>query len=78
MKHFQQIVLFISLPIKATSILWKNYKIRIKKCTNAKLLSELPFFEKPKKAKIKQLSIKKLLSEQPFYKQPIKKLCIKN
>ena len=37
------------------------------------LLSELPFFEKPKKAKIKQLSIKKLLSEQPFYKQPIKK-----
>ena len=45
--------------------------------TNAKLLSELPFFQKPIKAKIKQLSTKKLLSEQPFYKQPIKKPYIK-
>ena len=41
------------------------------------MLSEVPFFEKLKKAKIKQLSIKKLLSEQPFYKQPIKKPRIK-
>ena len=53
----------------------KTIKSRIKKFTNAKLLSELAFFEKP--IKIKQLHIKKLLSEQPFYKQPIKKLCIK-
>ena len=36
----------------------KTIKSRIKKYTNAKLLSELPFFEKPIKAKIKQLSIK--------------------
>ena len=50
-------------------------KPRIKKFTNAKLLSfsGLPIFEKRIKAKIKQLSIKKLLSEQPFYNQPIKK-----
>ena len=41
------------------------------------MLSELPFFEKLKKAKIKQLTTKKLLQEQPFYKQPIKKPCIK-
>ena len=41
--------------------------------TNAKLLSELLFFEKPKKTKIKQLTINKLPQEQPFYKQPIKK-----
>ena len=30
----------------------KSIKPRIKRFTNAKLLSELPFFEKPKKAKI--------------------------
>ena len=52
-------------------------KARVKKFTNAKLLSELPFFEKPIKAKIKQLSTKELLSKQPFYKQPIKKLRVK-
>ena len=40
-------------------------------------MSELPFFEKPKKAKIKQLTTKKLLQEQPFYKQPLKKTRIK-
>ena len=51
----------------------KTIRSRIKKFTNAKLLSELPLFEKLKKAKIKQLSTKKLLSEQPFYKQSIKK-----
>ena len=50
----------------------KTIKSKIKKFTNAKLLSELPI-----KAKIKQLSIKKLLNEQPFYKQPIKKPGIK-
>ena len=55
----------------------KTIKPRIKKYTNAKLLSELPFFEKPKKVKIKQLTTKKLLQEQPFYKQPIKKPRIK-
>ena len=48
-------------------------KPRIKEFTIAKLLSELPFFEKPIRTKIKQLSTKKLLSKQPFYKQPIKK-----
>ena len=32
----------------------KTIKPRIKKFTNSKLLSGLPFFEKPKKAKIKQ------------------------
>ena len=52
-------------------------KPKIKKVTNAKLLSELPFFEKPKKAKIKQLTTKKLLQEQPFYKQPIKNHVLK-
>ena len=50
----------------------KTIKPRIKEITNAKLLSEWPFFEKPIKDKIK-LSIKNLLSKQPFYKQPIKK-----
>ena len=43
----------------------KNIKSRVKKFTNAKLLSELPLFRKPIKAK--------LLSEHPFYKQPIRK-----
>ena len=57
----------------------KAIKPRIKKFTNAKLLSfsELLIFEKRIKAKIKQLSIKTLLSEQPFYNQPIKKSRIK-
>ena len=35
----------------------KTVKPWIKTFTHAKLLSELPFFEKPIKAKIKQLSI---------------------
>ena len=55
----------------------KTIKPRIKEFTNAKLLSELPFFEKPIKAKIKQLTTKELLSKQLFYKQPIKKPCVK-
>ena len=55
----------------------KTIKPKIKKFTNTKLLSELPFFEKPVKAKIKQLTTKKLLQEQPFYKQSIKKPHIK-
>ena len=41
-------------------------KPRVREFTNAKLSSELPFFEKPIKAKIKQLTTKKLLQEQPF------------
>ena len=45
----------------------------MKEFTIAKLLSELPFFEKPIKAKIKQLTTKKLLQEQPFYKQSVSK-----
>ena len=55
-------------------------KPRIKKITNAKLWSDLPFFGKPKKAKNKQLNktTKKLLQEQPFYKQPIKNRILKN
>ena len=44
---------------------------------NAKLLSELPFFEKSIKATIKQLSTKKLLQKQPFYKQSTKKTILK-
>ena len=56
----------------------KTIKPRIKEFTNAKLLSQLPFFEKSIKAKIKQLTTKKLLQEQPFYKQPIEKPLIKN
>ena len=56
----------------------KTIKPRIKEFTNAKLLSQLPFFEKSIKAKIKQLTTKKLLQEEPFYKQPIKKPRIKN
>ena len=42
------------------------------------LLSDLPFFVKPKKAKIKQLTTTKLLQEQPFYKQPIKNHVLKS
>ena len=49
----------------------------MKEFTNAKLLSELQFFEKPIKAKIKQLTTKKLLQEQPFYKQSIKNITLK-
>ena len=56
----------------------KTIKFRIKKFTNAKLLSEVTCFEILKKAKIKQLSIKKLLSEKPFYVQPIKNHVLKN
>ena len=53
-------------------------KPRIKEFTSDKLLSELPFFEKPRKAKIKQLTTNKLLQEQTFYKQPIKNHALKN
>ena len=48
-------------------------KQRSIKFTNAKLLSELQFFEKPIIAKIKQWTTKKLLPEQHVYKQSIKK-----
>ena len=58
--------------------LWKQLpfygetiKLRIKKLTNSKYLSELSIFEKPIKAKIKQLTTMKLLQGQPFYKQAI-------
>ena len=44
---------------------------RIKKFTNAKLLSELTNFEKSIKGEIKQLTTKKLLQEQPLYKESI-------
>ena len=43
--------------IKSLKQRGKTIKPRVKEFTNAKLLSELPFFEKPIKAKIKQLSI---------------------
>ena len=36
----------------------KTMEPKIKVFTNAKLLSELPFFKKPIKAKIKQLGLK--------------------
>ena len=48
----------------------KTIKPRIKKFTNAKLLSELLFFEKPKKAKIKQLTTKKLHKNNHFTNRP--------
>ena len=53
-------------------------KPRIKEFTSDKLLSELPFSEKPRKAKIKQITTNKLLPEQAFYKQPIKNHALKN
>ena len=56
----------------------KTIKQRIKKFTNTKWLSELPFLKKPKKAKIKQLTTKKLLQEQLFYKQSIKNHALKD
>ena len=65
----------MALHIKVTPILWENYKT--KNFTNAKLLSELSFFERSIKGKIKQLSTKKLLQEQPFCKQSIKEPRIK-
>ena len=68
----------INLLLKQLPFYGKTVKPRIKKITDAKLLSVLPFFEKPVKAKMKQLSIKKLLSEKSFYKQPIKKHALKN
>ena len=43
--------------IKSLKQRGKTIKPRVKEFTNAKLLSELPFFEKLIKAKIKQLSI---------------------
>ena len=39
--------------LKQLPVYWRTKKPRIKEFTNAKLLSELPFFEKPIKAKIK-------------------------
>ena len=45
----------------------------MKELTNAKLLSELPFFKELIKARIKQLTNEELLSEQSFCKQQIKK-----
>ena len=44
-----------------------------KEFINIKLLSELPFYEKPMKAKIKQLTNEKLLTEQPFCRQSIER-----
>ena len=48
----------------------KIIKPRIKKFTNAKLLSELSFFEKPKKAKIKQLTTKNYYRYNHFINSP--------
>ena len=64
---------YIKNSLKQLTFYGKTIKPRVKKFTNAKLLSELPFSEKPKKAKIKQLTTKKLLQEQPFYKESFKK-----
>ena len=73
------VALYIKNLLKQLSFYGQTIKLRIKKLiTNAKLLSELPFFKKPKKVKIKQLTTKKLLQEQPFYKQPIKNHVLKN
>ena len=51
-----------TFPFYGEKIMKKN-----KEFSNIKLLSELPFFEKPK-----HFTIRDLLSEQPFYKAPIK------
>ena len=69
--------LYIKNLLKQIPFYGKTIKPRVKKFTNAKLLSELPILRKPKKAKTIQLSTKNLLQEQPFYKQPIKKPRIK-
>ena len=66
------------LPFYGKIMNWfQNYEL-VKEFTNAKLLSQLPFFEKPIKAKIKQLTTTKLLQEQSFYKQSIKKHVLKS
>ena len=44
----------------------KTIKPRIKEFANSKLLSELPFFEKPIKVKNKQLSTKELLRSRNY------------
>ena len=46
--------------LKQLSFYGKTIKPRLKKCTNAELLSEPPFFEKPIKVKIKQLTTRTL------------------
>ena len=46
-------VLYIKNLLKQLPFYGETIKSRIKKFTNAKLLSELPFFKKPKNAKIK-------------------------
>ena len=51
---------YIKNLLKQLSFYGKSIRPRSKKFTNAKLLSELPFFEKPKKVKIKQLTTKKI------------------
>ena len=48
----------------------RTIKSRIKNFAKAKLLFELPCFEKPKKAKTKQLTTKKLLQNNPFINTP--------
>ena len=58
---------YIKNLLKQLSFYGKSIRPRSKKFTNAKLLSELPFFEKPK---IKQLTTKKLLQEQLFINSP--------
>ena len=52
---------YIKNLLKQLTFYGKTTKPRIKKFTNDKSLSELPFLEKPIKAKIKQLTTKKLL-----------------
>ena len=51
--------LHIKNVLKQLPFYGKAIKPRIKEFINAKLLSELTFFEKPIEAKIEQLSIKK-------------------
>ena len=43
---------YIKNLLKQLSFYGKSIRPRSKKFTNAKLLSELPFFEKPKKPKL--------------------------
>ena len=52
--------------LKQPAFYGKTIKPIIKKVTNVKLLSELPFFEMPIKFKIKQLTMK----NNPFINSP--------
>ena len=61
---------YINNLLKQLSFYGKTIRPRIKKFTDAKLLSELPFFEKPKKNKIKELTSKIYYKNNHFINSP--------